>query len=451
VREKLFKAAYLTACLALVGAGLALWVLRPPRSTAAPADVQPEARDLLEEVAKAYRSLPGYADHGRFHFSLKVNGEAQEQDTPLALAFERPGKLALETEGVRVACDGEHLVTSNSALKKYIRQDAPASVTAESIAGGPLGAMLQGSPASAPVFVLLDLLTTDKGLARLTENAESVSLEEDREVEGKPLRSVFLREENGSGVRLLIDSGSKLVRRIELVVPQELLEEKSPPGATLSDAEIAWTSGEVATASPGAEAFAFAPPADYTEVQPAEAAARAPEGAASPLVGKPAPDFRMDVLEGEKRASVSKADLKGKVVLLDFWATWCPPCREELPEIQALAERLAKRADAGKVALYAVSQDRADDGPDALRKLVASTLADLKVGGLLGGKVARVALDPDQSVGDAFGVQGIPTLVLIDAEGVVRSVQVGYREGIGEAMEAEIDALLSGKPGEEGR
>ncbi len=67
-----------------------------------------------------------------------------------------------------------------------------------------------------------------------------------------------------------------------------------------------------------------------------------PSTAAQKLVGKAAPDFPLTMLDGDKTKTVTKADLAGKVVLLDFWATWCGPCIKELPEVQKMIEGYAK-------------------------------------------------------------------------------------------------------------
>ena len=98
-------------------------------------------------------------------------------------------------------------------------------------------------------------------------------------------------------------------------------------------------------------------------------------------------------------------------MLLDFWATWCGPCLMELPEIQKL---VAHYKDAKKdVLVVALSQDSEPQEISEVRKLVEKTLADKKIH-LTAGPAGRIGLDPSNSVGKAFEVEGYPTLVILD-------------------------------------
>jgi len=128
------------------------------------------------------------------------------------------------------------------------------------------------------------------------------------------------------------------------------------------------------------------------------------EADVSPLVGKPAPDFTLAMLEGED-FSLLKA--KGKVVVLDFWATWCAPCVRSLPPlIEAMADFSPEQ-----VAFVTVNQGES-------RKQVQRFLEirDFQM---------PVAFDPDMEVGAKFGAEAIPYTVVVDPNGTVTYVTMG--------------------------
>jgi hypothetical protein len=93
--------------------------------------------------------------------------------------------------------------------------------------------------------------------------------------------------------------------------------------------------------------------------------------------------------------------------------------------------------------VIAVSQDRQpEDGK--LHEMVEKSLKELDVN-IAGSPVGAVALDPEQLIGDAFGVEGIPMVVVLDGRGVVQAVHLGYREGVGDELAEQVEALLDGK------
>jgi cytochrome c biogenesis protein CcmG, thiol:disulfide interchange protein DsbE len=139
-----------------------------------------------------------------------------------------------------------------------------------------------------------------------------------------------------------------------------------------------------------------------------------------PLSGAPAPDFKLTARGGQP-ASISA--YAGQVVLLDFWATWCEPCRLSFPEYQAL---LARYGD-GLVVL-GISEDDEDHGIDSF---VAEA-----------GTRFPVAWDGDKAVAQRYQINSMPTLFIIDRSGLIRFVHSGFRPGDQSQISAAIDSLL---------
>lgn len=161
--------------------------------------------------------------------------------------------------------------------------------------------------------------------------------------------------------------------------------------------------------------FAFTPPAGARQLQ----AERPEEEDTNALRGQPAPDFTLTDLDGN---TVSLSSLQGKVVFLDFWATWCPPCRQSLPHTQALSQH--EKAQSGDLVVLAVNLR---ETPEQVKQFMQEQ-----------GFSFRVVMDRDASVARAYRVQGIPTFVVIDRSGKLAWVQVGFAPGTEKEMEQAI-------------
>jgi cytochrome c biogenesis protein CcmG/thiol:disulfide interchange protein DsbE len=141
--------------------------------------------------------------------------------------------------------------------------------------------------------------------------------------------------------------------------------------------------------------------------------------------GDVAPDFRLTSLDGK---SMSLAGLRGKVVLLHFWATWCPPCVEEIPTLDHLYRTLHNE----DLKIVAVS---VDEGGSAA---VGQFLQQKRL-------VLPVFLDPDHSVAGMYGTFRFPETYIIDRQGIVRFKVVGATNWTNPATVAAVKDILAAK------
>ncbi len=146
-----------------------------------------------------------------------------------------------------------------------------------------------------------------------------------------------------------------------------------------------------------------------------------PPGSEGPVeIGKAAPAFQLRGLDG---GEVSLDQFKGKVVLLDFWATWCGPCRMSMP----MLERLQKEFPNDLVLLAINLQESPEEVRDYIHRQNLQS---------------RVLLDEEGRVGRAYQSESIPMQVLIDRNGIVRDVLVGFSPRIGERLRSQVGRLL---------
>jgi len=405
------------------------------------ADQDPKGLQLLETVAKAYQALPHYADKGEFVSSYTVDGKSVKLTLPAHVTLTRPNKWKVEAGEVRAVSDGKMVTSVVVPFKKFSVDPASPTITLETFRDGALGSLLFGGPHAATSQILFNLLADGHAVKEITKDV-ALRLEEDRPIEGITYQSLLIDRPKGPDFRLLIDPKTHLLRSIDWVVDPKDVSAEAPPGQKLAVDRIGWSAGAISTEAPRDDAFAFVAPEGYSKMEEGER--KRPEAPKSPileLVGKPAPDFTLTVFDGpDKTRTIAKADLAGKVVLIDFWATWCPPCLEELPEIQKLVESLARaKKDAVVVAL---SVDQRPRDLAEVRKLIEKTFIEHKVE-LGKSKHGLVAMDPSGTIGQSFEVEAIPSLVILDAKGIVQSAYVGVQER--EKLAKDIDTLLEGK------
>ncbi len=396
-----------------------------PAGTPPAAKVSPEAAPILDRSLAWYANLTGASTV--LVQKMEMPGmPAMETRTKVVVL--KPNRFSISEEGPaaggmsmmsppELISDGTTFWQAMPAMQMWSQSDAPKTLDVDETP-----ALEMAGPAT---FVL----------EMLGPNARAGILEEFKSVDyaGKSGEDDLLRFTTASSefmpampITLTIGPAkAPWIKKLSIAIP----EGQGPPG---TPQEMVVEFSQWATVKDTDEAkaaFAFTPKPDWKKVDDLMEALMAdmgggPEAAPThqtphPTIGKPAPDFTLKSIDGK---DVSLKGLKGKIVILDFWATWCGPCRKGLPTLMEVAKERARDG----VVLWAVDLDEPKSKVDNFLKKKGWNLP--------------VLLDTKGKVSQKYGVGGIPHTVIIDPNGMVHSVEIGF--GGAEATKKKLNAAI---------
>jgi thiol-disulfide isomerase/thioredoxin len=376
-------------------------------SALASAQSTPEARALLKASQEAFLNYKSYVIEQRIVVDMSGATQAR-MEMSAKLAASAPGKMRVESTsqagGALIVSDGENTWVYIDLTKQYMKTPAATS---------PEGLVRSLVPGMGGVFD--QLKSKDPYLSAKITGEEAV------EVDGKKI-DCFVVEATmdkiampgamtmtGALMKMWIDKDSKLSLKTTVTATMQ----GGPAAATPMQMNMAMTVISKKLNEPVEESlFTFTPPEGAKEVKDFTAAT---PGRAD-LTGKVAADFKLKSLAGKE---YSLQDLRGHVVLLDFWATWCGPCRKDLPMLEKLHQEFK---DKGLVLLgFNVGEGR---------EVVSKFLASAKLS-------YPMVLTAGTGTTQDYSVTAYPTVVLIDREGKI------VVDHIGSGSEAELRAGLA--------
>lgn len=419
----------IVAMLTLLVAGVARGQEEAP---AAPA--RDDAAVLaLEEVVAAYRELPGVKVESKLTISLAEDDVTSTGETvETTLVRHADGTGVLELRGFTIVLeDGLFSATHESNPDDYFQTKTPAGYPYWNIFsafGGfermpfPHLAILWGSDRTDDMLMELYADTPELVPTKVSEE----------EGEGGPARVITLESANAK-MTLRVNPTTNLIDSIEheirggLFVPEGTVRtnryevEVTPLEAGAKDERVPFDAG-------GREPVdLFAALIRQPEAPPVMA--RGPEAG---LVGQEAPNFQLTTLDGER---IDLRALRGQVVVLDFWATWCGPCVKALPEVEKVAAWA--RAEALPVTVLAINTFERIPSAQRERRIEA-VKSFLQEQGL----DLSVPLDLDDAVALRYGVTGIPTTVVIDPNGVIHTLSAGLHPEHATWLKAQVSAAM---------
>ncbi|MCI0365923.1 MAG: redoxin domain-containing protein [Phycisphaerales bacterium] len=442
-----------------------------------------QAEALFKAAQDAYRKLSSYQDTFQIRYDAKLKDDAGDGPPPGmeeqegSLKFARPNRIVLLTAQRTVCCDGKTLTVRWDQLGQYTQESAPAELALDNVAMQPGFGFMSDHPA-------LDLLLTKAGSDPLRDfkkitsvTAEELNGEPGQRIAGEiqpdsypfevsmPI-SVWLSDATHliGQVRVdlkpFFDTMAEQSRALGGEEEEEEVDEEEEDHDDLPQHDQDPEEGEDAQDEDDGAAnfsmpkydkldviislnritlnediapqvFAFKPESGDEKVE--EFQFGGDDSQQQELVGKPAPDFTGLDLEGKP---VSLADYRGRVVMLDFWATWCGPCVQAIPHIQKLADKFADKP----VTVLGMNRDQPGSESRVKKFLEKKKITFRQV----------MPQDADEagegeSIAEKYFVQGIPCSVLIDQQGIVQSVHVGFMPGAEDELAEQIESLLAGK------
>jgi len=351
----------------------------------------PSAAELLAKVSQRYKGLHMFLVDADTRVTVSQQGQTAmgEQKTLLAVGEQGMFRVEMSEGGTMqvLLSDGKFTWRALPQQKVWSKQEVAQDVSSDENDDTPTE--FQGKDLFSRVQ--RSLITRYTGLARYS-GAAVIDKSDRVKFNGSKVDCWVLRIPTpGSVNRLYVaKDGFWVVRHVETQMHGSGL----PTEATTEYKRIV-------EGMPPAELFEFEPANGSKEV----ADVSLPGERDASLVGRRAADFTLKTISGEP---VHLAELRGKVVLLDFWATWCQPCRRELPTIEALSRKYKER----NVIVLGIN----DEDVSTARRFLEKNHPDLETLHDAGRKVHRT-----------YGCNAIPTVIVIDPQGKVVAQFVGQR------------------------
>lgn len=388
-----------------------------------PASGAPSADEVLKKVSAFYASQPAFSVRVESRVRTVEAGKDVSNSMLTEIQTEKPNRLRIVSQhegkvGTMVVSPGEKMFLFVASENVYGEMPAFADFTA--FAENPLSKLLGGGPLGGTM--LLALLDPDPAV-RLKEGVSAMTYLGRSQVHGATADLLEFTE-RGLKWQVAFDVGERpLLRHVSINLTEMMREKQGSPTAA---AIVSQSFSEWKFDKPAADAFVFVAPAGARESKNLLLELMAAgEKESSPLIGKAAPPVKLPQLDG---GTFDLAQHKGKdIVLLDFWATWCGPCVAEMPVLAKVADEYRSRG----VILRAINLQ---EEPAKVKQFLAEQKLDV-----------TVVLDANGKVSAPYDPSGIPLLVVIDKQGIVRKVHRGFNPMIADILKMELDNLL-GQP-----
>lgn len=409
----------------VVSASVAQTASAPAQAAASVVD--PEAAKIVKRFSDSIRAAKTIKFELVSTIRSENEGMRQEFFTRSTFAIERPNKVAYVLRkgfmGGTMVCDGADLTLYVPMMNQYEIQKGPARLDSDVM----LQAAMMLSGGGLPV--IRTFLIADPGEDML-DGVSKATVAGVEKIGGVACRRVRFEQDEFDWEAWFEQKQPGLVRKIAVDTAkamQQMLDQQEgavlPPmmRGTRNEAVFEFKGWALDGKLPP-DTFVFTPPASATKVD-SLFALEDEDAPGKTLVGKAAPAFKLPLLDGGEFDLAAHAGRN--VVVLDFWATWCVPCRKAMPIIAEVTTQFKDRG----VLFFAVNQ-----GED--KETIATFIKGQKI-------QCPVVLDAETVTAGLYNISSIPHCVIVDRAGIVRNVHIGVTPNYRSVLTEEIEALLA--------
>ncbi len=390
-------------------------------SASASTQMDEKSGQIMKGVGAFYKNLKGFTQTMSTDMKISAADKQTSMTSVFKVAFARPNKFFLNLEsgkmGGQMVCDGKTAYLYTPVLNKYMSVPAPENLSQVfdtidyQIVGGGFSSMS-----------LIESMCNSDPYKQIMADVLKVEHIGQEKVGADDCDHLRFTQKEFTWDMWVKQGKEPWIVQVTADMSKVLANKPGAPQGISALLTCSYTNTQ-ANVEPTADQLAFKKPEGAQEVKSFLEDRAAAPASVHPLVNKPAPAFDLNTVDGAK---FNLASQKGKVVVLDFWATWCGPCTMALPIITEVTSSLKDK----DVVFLAVN---IQETPEQIKQFLDKK--NLKV---------SVGLDTEGKVAELYQVRGIPQTVIVGKDGNVAEVHVGFSPDLKESFTKELNDILAG-------
>lgn len=413
-------------------------VLTVPGQAAAPAaapakgpassasQIDEKAGQIMKNVGAFYKNMKGFSQTMSTEMNISTSSKQTSVASVFKVAFGRPNKLHMRLEsgkmGGQMISDGDTVYLYTPVLNRYMTVPAPENLAKifdtidYQIVGGGFSSMS-----------LIESMCNPDPYSQMMADVLKVQYIGPEKVGADDCDHLRFTQKEFIWDLWTRQGKEPWILKVTADMSKVLAKKPDTPADVSALLTCLYTDRE-ANVVPTADQLVFKKPDGAKEVQNFMEDKSAEPTTVHPLVNKPAPAFNIDTMDGAK---FDLASQKGKIVVLDFWASWCGPCTMALPIINEVTSSVKDK----DIVFLAVN---IQETPDQIKQYLDKKNLKFTVG-----------MDPEGKISELYQVREIPQAVIVGKDGIVAEVVVGFSPDMKETFAKRLDEVANSKSIEE--